>query len=70
MRDADQGKSSQLPSFGTVIRYAGGKRKKKKRGPDPEQAARIHALQAENMARRSLMSPQGPRGDINPWNKS
>jgi len=74
-----QGVFSTYPTFGrgrsqTVTRPSDeratslGRKKKKK--DQAERMARIHEAQQELMARRSLMTPEGPRVDINPWNKS
>jgi len=67
--DGTQGRFSAYPeAAGPSPQPPVGKKKKKK-----DQASRLtryHELEAELLARRSLMSPQGFKGDINPWNKS
>jgi hypothetical protein len=71
MPDADSGKFSTYPDHGPrPVKQWHGKGKKKKKKDMDERMARIQEAQQELMARRSEMTPEGPRVDINPWNKS
>jgi hypothetical protein len=79
MPNVNAGKFSSYPTFGigrvqTVTRPSDEKAtrlgRKKKKKDMAERLARMQEAQAELMARRSQMRPQGPQVDINPWNKS
>jgi uncharacterized protein YciI len=61
-------KFSSQPFVQGPLKGRGNREKRKK--DQAAHLARLKEIKADALARRSQMTPEGPKVDINPWNKS